>query len=180
MIKKAFLIFWKGIKLHCSKWLTQVQNIHKVIINSKQKICYICCMKCWVRYSTYSAGVILRSPLKETHLLSSQYSWPKHHPTTSLLCSRWNAVVPKHSSVKTVWKWLFIHFWAHCKHLSLGALVRGGWNTALRTPASIWRNLHREVLWTPERNQQLQISVWTGFFYRCPFNTINLPIRDFP
>lgn len=43
---------------------------------------------------------------------------------------------------------VFICFWAHCKHFSLWALVRGGWINALCTTASFWRIIHWEALWT--------------------------------
>ena len=62
--------------------------------------------------------------------------WPSpNHP--ELHPSR-QSNVARHSSVnKNVWKWVFMYFWAHCNHFSLWALVKGCWNTALRTSASL-------------------------------------------
>ena len=95
---------------------------------------------------------------KGAYQVSPHDSGPKHNSATSLLTLQpcWD-MVAIHYSIQgcmaliskqiwnlTVWKWVFMYFWGHCRAVSpvcLWALVRGGRIVGLCTTGSLWRIL---------------------------------------
>ena len=79
---------------------------------------------------------------------------------------------------KTVWKCVFIYFWAHCNPFSLWALVKGGRNTAVCTSANLWRVLHREA---PLASNTCLLNI-SGYLYKPIYalnHTQSFPIQWF-